>query len=124
MRRIEAAPDKDKSPPDRQTACQFLHCSYFITKRYNMIVVFIRVLLRFRTDMARRKEPLRRTYRRRSRCGREKERLALRRQKANHAAHIVGMLFGKQAIKLIEDKQLHTHELQLAEPMKLQHTRS
>ena len=121
--RIEAAPDKDKPPPDRQTPRQFLNSLYFITKRYNMIVVFMRIARPLHADEARREQLLCHPHGCRARCRREQEHLTVGGQEADHGAHLVQMLLAKQTVELVQNEQLHACEFQLAETVELLHAR-
>ena len=123
MRRIEAAPDKYEPASDRQTARQLLHRLYFITKRYNMIVVFIGCIHARHTYEARRTEFLRHTDSRRARRRREQERLTFGGQETEKRTHLVQMLLAEQTVELVQNEQLHACEFQLAETVELLHTR-
>ena len=123
MLRVEAASDEDDSAPNRQTTRQFLNRLYFITKRYNMIVVFIRITRPLHTDEPRSEKFLRHPYGSRARCRREKEHLTICGHKTDHGAYPVQMLLAKESVELVQNEQLYSRELQLAEAVQFLHTR-
>ena len=123
MLRVEAASDKDEPPPDRQTARQLLHRLYFITKRYNIIVIFIRLIHTLHADEARGEQLLRHAHGSRACRRREKKRLPLRREESDKSTHIVEMLLTEESVELVQDEDLHTHEFQLTEAVQFLHAR-
>ena len=123
VRRVEAASDKDEPSPDRQTARQLLHRLYFITKRHNIIVIFIRLIRTLHADEARGEQLLRHAHGSRACRRREKKRLPLRREESDKSTHIVEMLLAEESVELVQDEDLHTHEFQLTEAVQFLHAR-